>query len=306
MLAGSLKVGVDENGLGPRLGPMVVTGVRASVLGDVAAITERAAALGVGDSKATGSHGAMRALESRVLAVLDAHLGLRPASLDALTAALSLRTDAELRALCPGGAAPEVCFGGGVPLPAFGGSIAEGAGAAGALREAGLTLEAARFVTVCAGRLNHESERGRSRFDLDLDAMVELVAALRGGASGDITAVCGKVGGRKSYVAAMDRLGALPVIVEERPERSAYRVRGVGEVSFARDADAGDVTVGLASMIGKYLRELLLERQHRWYAARVEGLKPASGYHDPVTARYVDATKLVREREGVPDRCFER
>ncbi|MEZ4407701.1 MAG: hypothetical protein R3A52_14675 [Polyangiales bacterium] len=302
----SLRVGVDENGLGPWLGPMLVTGVRAAVRGDVSDVTARAAALGVGDSKATGAHGAMRALESRVLAVLDGHLGLRPTSLDELAGMLSLRTEAELRALCPSGAAPEVCFGGSVALPAFGGSVSEGAAVAEALREAGLTLVEARFVTVCAGRLNHEAERGRGRFDLDLDAMVDLVAALRRGAPGELTAVCGKVGGRKSYVAAMDRLGALPVIVEEKPERSAYRVRGVGEVSFARDADAGDVTVGLASMIGKYLRELMVERQHRWYAARVAGLRPASGYHDPVTARYVAATKLVREREGVPDRCFER
>ena len=31
-----------------------------------------------------------------------------------------------------------------------------------------------------------------------------------------------------------------------------------------------------------------------------------SGYHDPVTARFVDRTALVRKRRKMPDRCFER
>lgn len=302
----SVHIGVDENGLGPRLGPMIVTAVRATVDGELTNVTTRAAKLGFGDSKALGSHGVMAALETRVLGVLDRHLGMNFRSLDALVNGLCIRTSAELREHCPGGAAPEVCFGTDIALPAFGGSVTDGLALADSLAATGLKLTAVGFVSVCAGKLNHEAGRGRSRFDLDLEAMIDLVSVLRRGVDEDITAVCGKVGGRKSYIAAVDRLGALPEVITERPEQSVYRVRGVGQVAFVRDADASDVTVGLASMIGKYLRELMVERQHRWYSARVAGLRPASGYHDPVTAKYVLATLEVRERDGIVDRCFER
>jgi hypothetical protein len=32
----------------------------------------------------------------------------------------------------------------------------------------------------------------------------------------------------------------------------------------------------------------------------------ASGYHDPVTERFVQATALSRRHRAVPDVCFER
>jgi hypothetical protein len=52
----------------------------------------------------------------------------------------------------------------------------------------------------------------------------------------------------------------------------------------------------------------LMARVTRWYRAEV-GLEDdagPSGYNDPVTARFVDATQLVRKRRRVPDDCFER
>src|SRR6185503_4155718 len=55
------RIGADENGLGPRLGPMVVTAVLAEVQGDGWALVGRKArgALGqrLGDSKQLVSHG---------------------------------------------------------------------------------------------------------------------------------------------------------------------------------------------------------------------------------------------------------
>jgi hypothetical protein len=48
-------------------------------------------------------------------------------------------------------------------------------------------------------------------------------------------------------------------------------------------------------------------RHHRAAAAGAgTELPDASGYHDPVTARFVEATRLTRRRSGLPDDCFER
>jgi ribonuclease HII len=302
----ALTVGVDENGLGPMLGPMVVTGVLVSLAhGDAA--REASTAAGVGDSKALCAHGAMAEVEGLVLAVLDAHLGLRPTSYRELQSALGLQTETVLRALCPAGEAPRMCFGAEVALPAFGGGVtSRSRAAAEALRRDGLTLRAARQGYACARALNVAKSQGRSRFDVDLAMMLDLVAVLRAEAGADLVAVCGKVGGRKSYGAALGARWALARPMEERSALSSYQVPGVGELRFAQDADATEPAVSLASLVGKYARELAMLRIHRYFEAAMPGLNPVSGYHDPVTARFVEATRLLRREVGVEDGCFAR
>jgi hypothetical protein len=62
----------------------------------------------------------------------------------------------------------------------------------------------------------------------------------------------------------------------------------------------------MASMVGKYVREALMARVVRFYRDEAPELPDASGYYDPVTSAFMDATMLLRERRRVPDRCFER
>ncbi len=62
----------------------------------------------------------------------------------------------------------------------------------------------------------------------------------------------------------------------------------------------------LASLVGKYVRELSMLRIHLDLRAHVPALGAASGYHDPVTTRYIVATALVRRERQIPDDCFER
>jgi hypothetical protein len=164
----------------------------------------------------------------------------------------------------------------------------------------------ARSVVVCAGRLNAARARGGSRFDVDLGAMLDLVAAAARASGGGLEVTLGRVGGRADYLPALRARFALAQELERGARVSRYLVPGVGALTWQVDADATHPAVGLASMVGKYLRELWMERQHRYYARAVEGLPRVSGYHDPVTARWVEATRLVRARRGIDDRCFAR
>src|SRR5690606_39894767 len=54
--------------------------------------------------------------------------------------------------------------------------------------------------------------------------------------------------------------GRLHVALEEGQAQSCYRFPEVGELRFVRDADASDALVMLASLVGKYMRELLMHR----------------------------------------------
>ncbi len=171
---------------------------------------------------------------------------------------------------------------------------------------AGVRVVEARVSLSCAKKLNLASIGGRSRFDVDLDAMLSIIARLRATAGAELVAGCGKVGGRKSYGAALTALHPLPEKIEETAARSAYRLRAIGTVAFVRDGDATDPAISLASLFGKYVRELTMERIFRYYASHISGLGRASGYHDPVTSRFIDATAPTRERLDIADECFSR
>ncbi len=302
-----LRVGVDENGLGPRLGPMIVTGALMEVTADWEHFVIASRAVGIGDSKGLCAHGAMREVEATVLGILEVHLGLRPCTFAELFGMLSMDSDAVVRALCPDGEAPRMCFDANIALPAFGGATGpRHLHGARTLRDAGAVLKRVHFTSVCNRRLHAEQALGRSRFDVDLARMIDLVRVLRSAANGSLEAVCGKVGGRKRYSDALGALSPLVAIEEETAARSAYRVPGFGRIAFLRDADDTDPVVGLASLVGKYLRELSMLRIHLDLRSHIPELGAASGYHDPVTTRYIAATALVRVARQIPDDCFER
>jgi ribonuclease HII len=75
-----------------------------------------------------------------------------------------------------------------------------------------------------------------------------------------------------------------------------------------RDADERHLLVGLASLVGKYLRELLMGRIVRHYRTADPALEVehASGYHDPITTRFMVGTDALRKKRRVPDDCFVR
>jgi hypothetical protein len=173
--------------------------------------------------------------------------------------------------------------------------------------ERGVEVLAVKSSVVCTKELNVAKHGGRNRFVSDLHAMERLVLHLREVAGADVSAVCGKVGGMEDYSRFFGPLSfRLHAVVKRSKAMSAYRFPGLGEVRFVRDADARDSLVMLASMIGKYVRELLMARVSDFYRAADEALEGVSGYHDPVTARFVEATRLLRRQRRIPDPCFER
>jgi hypothetical protein len=175
------------------------------------------------------------------------------------------------------------------------------------LAKRGVEIVAVRSVVVCTKRLNDAVAAGQSRFVVDLHAMERLILAFRAIAGQDVDAVCGKVGGFDQYSKVFGPLGGhLHAIIEEGRARSAYRFPGVGDIAFVRDGDASNMLVGMASLVGKYVRELMMDRIVHHYREQVDDLPQASGYHDPITEQFVVSTAALRKKRRVPDACFER
>ncbi len=300
----SYRIGADENGLGARLGPLVVTAVLARVDDKGRALLSRRLpkriAEDLDDSKRLVSHSNI-ALGEAWTRVLVAPSCSSPRE---LFQRLSLEGEEQLREPCPRHVEHQCWSPGSEGFVADADLVERVLGHMEALRQRGVELGAVRSSVVCTRRLNEARERGGNRFVSDLHAMEQLVLALRKEVGADVTAVCGKVGGMNDYSRYFGPLGGwLHAVLEQGRARSAYRFPGVGELHFVRDADATDPLVMLASLVGKYVRELLMARVGRYYLP--EGDLP-SGYNDPVTDRFVLDTELVRRKRRVPSTCFER
>ena len=310
----TLRVGIDENGLGPRLGPLVVTAIAARTWGkgDVLATSSPRGALAarIGDSKKLVSFGDSILGEAWARAIAEAAptAPLRTsASPDELVHSLSIDPRATLLRPCPVDHRAQCwstdgeSFGADEPLVAKLGRDLSG------LRSKGVEVLGAHVVVLCTERLNEGASRGISRFQADLFAMERLVLHVRDLYGSEVDATCGKVGGYNRYPPAFGPLaGRLFTTLEEGQARSAYRVANLGRVAFVRDADAGHLLVALASLVGKWVRDFLTRRVTRYHRAYDPALPEASGYHDPVTTRFIRASALARRDRGVSEACFER
>ena len=102
--------------------------------------------------------------------------------------------------------------------------------------------------------------------------------------SGDeLQIIADRQGGRVHYRKNLQRM--FPdmelTIVRESPESSSYELQADGRqmrLHFAVDADARFLPVSLASMVSKYLRELLIYSINQYFAGFGAGLKPTAGY----------------------------
>lgn len=303
-MAARFRIGTDENGLGARLGPLVVTAVLAEVdeRGErlLRRKLPRAIAELIGDSKDRVSHADVALGEAWARALVPDASGP-----NALFSALSLEGHERLHAPCPSHVKSQCWAFESEAFVADNELVSDAVRVLGELERRGVKVISAKSSVLCTERLNAAKVCGKNRFVADLHAMEALVLAHRERAGADVVAVCGKVGGMGDYSRFFGPLaGYLHVVLERRREHSAYRFPGVGELHFVQDADARDPLVMLASLVGKWVRELLMARVSRWYGLG-EGELP-SGYHDPVTARFVEQTALVRKRRSVPDTCFER
>jgi ribonuclease HII len=305
------RIGADENGLGPRLGPLVVTAVLADADDRGHELCERPArgAMGsrIGDSKALVAHGDVALGEAWARALCEREQR-RAQSVDELVRALCLDDRSELERPCPSASVRAQCWSDeGEAFAAPQALVDDVRRDIDALEKKGLVLRRARSVVVCTKRLNDALAAQESRLVVDLHAMERLVLDHRIHAASDVLAVCGKVGGIGRYERLFGPIAGMPVaVLEESRARSAYRIAGVGEVRFVMDADGSDRLVGIASLVGKYLREVLMARIVRHYRKHDASLEEVSGYHDPRTDRFVRATAARRLVLAVPDACFER
>lgn len=307
-MAPTFHVGADENGLGSRLGPMIVTAVLAEVDEPGERFLSRKLPKrmrdDLDDSKRLMSHTDVGVGEAWARA-LSGDAAQTPAQ---LFERLSLEGSSALRKPCPKQASQQCWSEQGEAFSASDEQLQRVRKHLETFGSRGVRILEVKTSVICTHQLNHNRAHGINRFVSDLHAMERLLLDLRSRAGGPLHAVCGKVGGIGEYSKFFGPLaGWLHATIVEGQAESAYQFPKLGRVRFVRDADAHAPLVMLASLVGKYVRELFMSRIASHYPGHDDPELPRpSGYHDPVTAAFVARTALVRKQRRMPNDCFER
>ncbi|MFK7741197.1 MAG: hypothetical protein AB8H80_12835 [Planctomycetota bacterium] len=309
--------GVDEAGLGPILGPLVVGGVSMAGPEGVSPwrvlqrhVTKQGYKKGkirVADSKKvkSGPHGFQR-LEETALVLWAAWTGTLPNTLGEWLQTLG--HDLEPLARCPWYQDLDL------PLPQAADRdwiLLTGEMVARALARADCALFdiSARAVDVeeWNGLIAATDNKSRAHFHAYSIVLQRLVAGLMPRIDDGDAAhlVADRCGGRAHYRNELQKLfpDAAVSIHEERPGRSSYRIRSGGAgacnstppvrelmLTFAERAEERAFPTALASCCAKYLRELMVATINRWFAVRIPGLRPTAGY-------YVDGHRFLVDVE---------
>jgi len=293
----AIVAGIDEAGLGPVLGPLVMCASAFEVPdpSDGQSLWEllapavvrkpkrKSAALPIADSKKLfnrKSKRALRHLERAVLSMLAVG-GRRPETVADLLAVVTL--DAQRRAQAYPWYHPEKVA---LPRSVSGTDVALSANSLGvAMRKAGVRLLTIRAEPVFVGEFNRIVRATRNKSTAAISVMFRLVAHLWTRLkSGRMLINIDRQGGRMRYLSHLERAfeGCSFRILGEDEDRSTYEMsdaRRTAEITFAVNSEQAHLPVALSSMAGKYLREIFMEMFNEYWSGHVESLASTAGYY---------------------------
>jgi ribonuclease HII len=289
----AVLVGIDEAGFGPILGPLVVSSstfsigrellkedlwqiLRKSIGGSRKRLAGRM--LIVDSKKAYSRATGIKHLERTVLGCLRC-LGKEPGTLIEL-----------LELLCPGCLERISCYPwykkvGEHCLSVDAGDMAIVSGVlTDDMASNGIELLDMKSYCLDVGYYNKMVANVKNKANVLFSSTCRLIKRAWDNCEGDeLQIIVDRQGGRVHYRKHLLRMfdGMELKILRESPSDSSYEMRADGKrmrLHFAVKADKRFLPVALASMISKYVRELLIDNINRYFAGFHSELRPTAGY----------------------------
>ncbi|MCM8768357.1 MAG: hypothetical protein NC911_01540 [Candidatus Omnitrophica bacterium] len=288
-------LGIDENGLGPLMGPLVVTGV--VIQGETKNWLP-----GAKDSKkffSSSDPGRLRKLELFCLALFSSIYGYLPESPALFLQGISSehRCPAEID-LCWSGLNSRFTRTDRKEISLFSERIKTWA------EKEKVTLKAIHSQILCSARLNEFFRRKQSKSFVDFCTFASVIRNL---ATVETEIIAGKIGGLKKYSSWLRY--AFPEarikILQETPELSAYHLILAGKeyrLNFWVKVEEKCLAAALASLVGKFVREIFMESINNYLGNKF----PVSGYRDRQTKSFLDKIRPELARRKIPLTCLIR
>jgi hypothetical protein len=179
------------------------------------------------------------------------------------------------------------------------------------LAQSGLRLGPIRGLITPAPRFNFLLEKWGNKSNVLAAGVIALLRENRARLTTEpLIFLIDKLGGRHFYAAMIAEAFPDGWVVAERegPEICSYRIIGIDReirLVFQPRADGAHLTVALASMVSKYLREVFMRQFNSYWQEHVPGLKATAGY--PVDAgRFMKQIRAKAKSLGFAEEAIWR
>ena len=322
----ALLVGIDEAGFGPLLGPLVVSSAAFSVPDDLVEadlwqVLRRSVAkqrmglkrrLHVADSKQVFQRkGGIAPLERSVLSILRA-AGCVPGTVQEILQWLDPACLERLKVYPWHQDLAEIRLPSDDPAKAIAASVF-----ARDLADQRMAIAAIRSRCVDVGHYNHLIDAVKNKSTVLFSISCGLLKEAFDRSDDErVEVVVDRQGGRMHYRNGLQTMfeGFDMTILNETDQVSTYQLIGRGRagqagrqmrVHFLVGADGQSLPVSLASMVSKYVRELLVEGMNRYFGGLCRDLRPTAGYWQD-GLRFIEDIKSRRPDVRIDERLFIR
>ena len=158
----------------------------------------------------------------------------------------------------------------------------------------GMKVVGMRSCCLDVGHYNRLVDAVKNKSNVLFTAISQLITeAWEAGGEDEVQIVVDRQGGRIRYRQRLQTMfpEAELAILKETKTNSSYELRGgrrTLRIHFVVGADGNFLPVSLASMISKYVRELLVANINRYFAGFCAELKPTAGY-------WKDGQRFIRD-----------